>query len=83
MNSCYPLLGVCAPPRIAFQELANLGVQTFNLGSKGDLHFQRRIDIPSRSVYHLPLRLLQQNGSESNSSTNPKFGVHFINPPEL
>jgi hypothetical protein len=46
-----------------------------------DLRLQYCVDLTSRSGRHLPLRLLRRNGPESNYSTGPKSGVHFIQPP--
>jgi len=38
-----------------------------------NLRLQRRVDLPSRPLRHLPLRLLRRHGAKSNQSTDPKI----------
>jgi len=62
-----------APPTLSASPNSRLFPQRL----QGNLRLQRRIDLPSRPLRHLPLRLPRRNGLSSNWSTGPKIGVHF------
>ena len=42
-----------------------------------DPRLRRRVDLPSRSLVHRPLRLARRNGARSNQAPGPGIGVHF------
>ena len=62
-------------PSVALRQIGNRGL--FPQRLQRNLRLQARVNLPSRSLCHAPLRLLRRNGFDSNYSTGPKSRVHF------